>query len=152
MLNRSLIQDADAGGWWQFQDAREIITVTDIRDVLSALREIERRVDREGLWAVGFVSYEAAPAFDSAIRAHAAGTLPLLWMGLYPPPQLVQLPDCRPAARIPQFRWQPSVDRTQYEQAITTILALTVAAPRRKPRSMERVPRLIPVHAATCAA
>ena len=127
MLNRSLIQDADAGGWWQFQNARAIVAVTHIRDVLSALREIERRVDREGLWAVGFVSYEAAPAFDSAIRAHAAVALPLLWMGLYPPPQLVQLPDCRPAARIPQYRWQPSVDRMQYEQAITKILTLIEA-------------------------
>lgn len=53
MLNRSLIQDADAGGWWQFQGARAIIAVTHIRDVLSALRELERRVDRQGLWDAG---------------------------------------------------------------------------------------------------
>jgi para-aminobenzoate synthetase/4-amino-4-deoxychorismate lyase len=77
MLNCSLIQDAEAGGWWQFQDAREIIVVTSIDEVLPKLREIERCVDREGLWAAGFISYEAGPAFDPAIQARAPGAVPV---------------------------------------------------------------------------
>lgn len=67
MMNSSLIQDAEAGGWWQFQDAREIIVVTSIDEVLPKLREIERRVERDGLWAAGFISYEAGPAFGKSV-------------------------------------------------------------------------------------
>lgn len=127
MLNYSLIQDAEAGGWWQFQDAREIIVAARINEVLPKLREIERRVDRDGLWAAGFISYEAGPAFDPAIRTRAPGVVPLLCMGLYAEPQLVQLPERVAANPVPRYRWQPSVDRDEYERAIAKILALIKA-------------------------
>ncbi len=124
MLNRSLIQDTDGGGWWQFQNASEIIVVESIEKVLPALRQVEQRVNAEGVWAAGFISYEAGPAFDSAIRARAPGPWPLLWMGLYPRPQLIQLPVQSPAEAVPAYRWQASVNRQQYEQAIGRIRAL----------------------------
>lgn len=127
MMNSSLIQDAEAGGWWQFQDAREIIVVTSIDEVLPKLREIERRVERDGLWAAGFISYEAGPAFDPAIRARAAGTLPLLWIGLYSEPSLVQLARRAAADPVPSYQWQPSVDRDEYERAIARIRELIAA-------------------------
>jgi para-aminobenzoate synthetase / 4-amino-4-deoxychorismate lyase len=123
MLNCSLIQDTDGGGWWQFQNASEIIVVESIEEILPALRQIEERVNAEGLWAAGFISYEAGPAFDSAIRARAPGPWPLLWMGLYPRPQLIRLPIQSPAAAVSAYRWEASVNRQQYEQAIGKIRA-----------------------------
>ena len=84
MLNWGLVQDGDEGGWWQFQDASEIIIIDRIDAVLPALRRIEERVNSEGWWAAGFISYEAGPAFDPAIQVRAPGAWPLLWMGLYP--------------------------------------------------------------------
>lgn len=127
MSNCSLIQDAEAGGWWQFRDAREVMVAARIDEVLPKLREIERRVERERLWAAGFISYEAGPAFDPAVRARAPGAVPLLWMGLYSQPQLLQLPERGAANPVPRYRWQPSVDRNEYERAIARILALIEA-------------------------
>ena len=121
MLNSGLIQDADSGGWWQFQDAREIIVIDRVENVRPVLRQIEERVNGEGLWAAGFISYEAGPAFDPAIRARTPGAWPLLWMGLYLPPQLIQFPVPRPAAVGSPYPWEASVTRRQYEQAIGRI-------------------------------
>jgi para-aminobenzoate synthetase/4-amino-4-deoxychorismate lyase len=124
MLNCGLIQDTDDGGWWQFRNASEIIIVESIGKVLPALTKIEERVNAEGLWAAGFISYEAGPAFDPAIRAHSPGPCPLLWMGLYPPPQRIQLPIRTSIEAVSAYQWQASVDRQQYEQAIGRIRAL----------------------------
>ena len=124
MLNCGLIQDTDGGGWWQFQNAREIIVIESLEKVLPALRQVEQRVNDEGLWAAGFISYEAGPAFDPAIRAHAPGRWPLLWMGLYPRPQLVQLPMQSSADAVSAYQWQASVNRQQYDQAIGRVRAL----------------------------
>jgi len=127
MSNICLIQDAEAGGWRRFRDARDIVVVTRIEDVIQALQNVGRRVQREGLWAAGFLSYEAGPAFGTGIRSRPPGDVPLLWMGLYPEPQLAQLPDGSPAAEVPRYRWNPSVARDEYERAITRIRELISA-------------------------
>lgn len=52
-------------------------------DVLPALERLDAAV-HSGLWAAGFIAYEAAPAFDAALTAHAPQSgLPLLWFGLF---------------------------------------------------------------------
>jgi len=127
MSNSSLIQDSEAGGWWRFGDARDVIVATRIEEVLPALQDVERRVERERLWAAGFIAYEAGPAFDAAIRSRPPGGVPLLWMSLYPEPQLVQLPE-RPAdAEVRRYAWKPSVERNEYERAIARIRELIAA-------------------------
>jgi aminodeoxychorismate synthase component I len=73
------------------------------------------------------LSYEAGPAFDTGIRSRPPSDVPLLWMGLYSEPQLVQLPDRSPAVEVPRYRWNPSVARDEYERAITRIRELISA-------------------------
>ena len=67
---------------------------------------------KEGLTAVGFLTYESAPAFDRAFRVLDPGPLPLLWFGLYrdaepmlPPAHLDPHMDCE---------WEPSLDSAGY--------------------------------------
>jgi len=126
-LPRCLIQDPVAGGWRAFRAPRETVIAQRLEEVLPALREIERRVERERLWAAGFLAYEAGPAFDRAVRARPAGALPLLWFGLYDEPSLVPLPPRDPAAARPVYRWTASVDRAHYDGAIARIRELIAA-------------------------
>ena len=64
------------------------VAATTIDDVIPAMEEAERAA-ASGLWAVGYVAYEAAPAFDPSLTVvdHAPPPfhdgLPLLWFGLY---------------------------------------------------------------------
>jgi para-aminobenzoate synthetase/4-amino-4-deoxychorismate lyase len=68
------------------------IAATTESEVTSALRRVDAEVAR-GRWAAGFVAYEAAPAFDPAMRVPGSPPdgLPLLWFGVFD----------RPAGRLP---------------------------------------------------
>ncbi|MEO7715569.1 MAG: aminodeoxychorismate synthase component I [Capsulimonas sp.] len=68
-----------------FADPIEIISALTLSEVLPALRRVEQASQR-GLWAAGYVAYEAAPAFDPALAAPHAGDLPLVWFGLFREP------------------------------------------------------------------
>jgi para-aminobenzoate synthetase/4-amino-4-deoxychorismate lyase len=71
-----------------FTDRAGEVAATTIDDVIPAMEEAERAA-ASGLWAVGYVAYEAAPAFDRSLTVvDRASTrfhdgLPLLWFGLY---------------------------------------------------------------------
>jgi para-aminobenzoate synthetase / 4-amino-4-deoxychorismate lyase len=49
-----------------------------VGEVVDCLREIERLVVSLGWAAAGFLAYEAAPAFDAALRVRSGSTFPLL--------------------------------------------------------------------------
>jgi len=127
MLSGSLIQDPAAGGWWRFSEPRKVLVAARLEEVLPMLSEAQDRVDRDGLWAAGYLSYEAGPAFDPAIAARASGPTPLLWFALYPKPQLVHLADRALAAPMPKYAWAPSVARDEYHRSIARIRELISA-------------------------
>jgi para-aminobenzoate synthetase/4-amino-4-deoxychorismate lyase len=55
-----------------FRDPVEIISVTGDKDITAAMAQLEQGLDK-GLFAAGFVSYEAAYQFDPALITVAAG-------------------------------------------------------------------------------
>lgn len=118
------------GEWLYFSDPLRVISVQALEGVIPALREIERIVQEENCHAAGFLSYEAAPAFDDALRIRADETrnaFPLLWFGLYPAPRLVTLPEPfdqtqgKAASPKPALTWSPTIDRESYNAAIARI-------------------------------
>ncbi len=75
-----------------FSNPVEIIRADALADVPHCLQRIAAGVG-SGLHAAGFISYEAAGAFDPVMKTRAPGGLPLLWFGLYsgprePPPDI----------------------------------------------------------------
>jgi para-aminobenzoate synthetase/4-amino-4-deoxychorismate lyase len=115
-----VLHDSTSGEWLHFKHPRQIVTATKLDEVLPALRALETAVDQNGWYAAGFISYEAAPAFDSAFFAHPSKDFPLLWFGLYPEPQ-------RTSSLQPQTgayklgKWVPSVNRKTYNAAIAQV-------------------------------
>ena len=102
----------------RFTDPVEVVVATRVEEVLPALRRVEQAVG-EGLYAAGYVGYEAAPAFDAAFHVRDGGSLPLLWFGLFraPDPQ----PDEESGGAFQLTEWQPSVSRDEYDAAIHAI-------------------------------
>jgi len=85
---------------------------------MKCLHRVERLVESRRLHAAGFVSYEAAPAFDRALVVREAPGFPLLWFGLFPAVETISLPphdSPRPKLNAP---WQPSVTADQYAAAV----------------------------------
>jgi para-aminobenzoate synthetase/4-amino-4-deoxychorismate lyase len=91
-LIRVLVRDAASGRWLQFSHPREIVTAFILADVAPGLNRVENAAARSGLYAAGFISYEAAPAFDPALTVKGSAGFPLLWFGLYDGVDQVDLP------------------------------------------------------------
>jgi para-aminobenzoate synthetase / 4-amino-4-deoxychorismate lyase len=115
-----LIRDATTGKWLFFKTPLRIIATAEIEEVLPALNQVESFVHAHQGYAAGFLSYEAAPAFDAAFRTRPAGDFPLLWFGLYEKPEEFTFPDPdRMAYALGEF--QPSLDKPNYHRAIQQI-------------------------------
>jgi len=105
--------------WLHFARPYQLITAEKPSDVLRALQEIERLVFVNHWYAAGFLSYEAASAFDPALQTQPVTGFPYLWFGLYPKPSVIVLP--RPQRPTEVLNWQPCIDRETYNSAIAQI-------------------------------
>ncbi|MBK9084708.1 MAG: aminodeoxychorismate synthase component I [Sterolibacteriaceae bacterium] len=82
---RLVFDFADASGLRTrqvFSDPVEVVVAHSIDEVRPAMRRVEA-ARRDGLYAGGLISYEAAPAFDAACKTRPAGELPLLVFGIF---------------------------------------------------------------------
>ncbi len=104
--------------WWHFADPVGQVRTSRLDEVTAALDEVDAAT-AHGLHAVGFLSYEAAPAFDDAFVVRPPGPLPLLHFGLYRDVSMLRRPPWIEACPIPA--WSPSVTRTAYRRAIARI-------------------------------
>ena len=68
-----------------FSNPLRIITARELSEVRPALREVQQAA-AAGLYAAGYVAYEAAPAFDDALQTAVPNDLPLVWFGVYTEP------------------------------------------------------------------
>lgn len=105
--------------WWQFEQPDMVFAAAAPPDILPTLHTIEQTVNTQGLYAVGFLTYEAAAAFH--LTAHIpTNNLPLLWFGLYRAPKILrQLP--APAHHYTAQQWEPALDAAAYTTALHTI-------------------------------
>ena len=115
--NEVLIKENNV--WLHFSNPHQIIRAEKLEDVLPALQEIERLTAVKDWYAAGFLSYEAASVFDSALQTLPGDGFPYLWFGLYSEPHMVTLP--RPEAPKQILDWLPTIDRESYHAAIAKI-------------------------------
>ena len=96
----------------------------EVADVIAAAEASAQR----GLWAGGFVAYEAAPGLDPALAVRSRdpddpfSELPLAWFALFEGREQTALPEPRDdGAGTTDDTWRPSVDRGRYDAAIAAI-------------------------------
>ncbi|MGB3562351.1 MAG: aminodeoxychorismate synthase component I [Thermoanaerobaculia bacterium] len=105
--------------WRAFEEPLEILQARTAEEV-TPLLEAVARANGEGLWAAGFVSYEAALAFDSAFVTSPPGELPLAWFALFQEWRSFDL-EPQPASTYSLSDWRPSTSADDYEQAVDSI-------------------------------
>jgi len=118
--NTVLLHDASIQQWLWFQDPVQVYAAWNVESVLSLLETVEREVSTHGLYGAGFVSYEAAPAFDAAFVARPAVTFPLVWFGLFQQPEVISLPLLSKATPI-ELSWQRSISEAHYRTALDQV-------------------------------
>jgi para-aminobenzoate synthetase/4-amino-4-deoxychorismate lyase len=119
--NSIIIHEASTNKWLHFKKPCKVIEVYKIEDVLPKLSLVESLVGEKKLYAAGFLSYEASPAFDSALTVHSSSDFPLLWFCLYEEPEIITLdfPESEWQSNIEQ--WVPTVNQKEYNQIIDKI-------------------------------
>ena len=65
ILSRVILKDPEQSCWFEYTDPVDVIHTTQVDDVVPLLTKIERLVAQDGYFAAGFLSYEAASAFDT---------------------------------------------------------------------------------------
>jgi para-aminobenzoate synthetase/4-amino-4-deoxychorismate lyase len=101
-----------------FTNPLEVITTSSLSEVRAALREVERAA-RAGAYAVGYVAYEAAPAFDRSLSVREAST-PLLWFGLFDAPAR-HAPEGSGGGDYGLCAWGSSETREAYERNVREV-------------------------------
>ena len=121
MSNQVVLHDARRKQWLRFHEPCEVVRADRVDQVIPGLRHVDRMVRERGLYAAGFISYEAAPAFDVALDVHPLSSFPLLWFGLYSQPEVIQLPTRDSNSNYTLGDWSPSVTRQEYDRAIAQV-------------------------------
>ncbi len=88
-------------------------TYAEVRDVITRAGDAARG----GAWVAGYVSYEAAPAFDPGYVVRSSGRPYLAWFGVFggrePVPVAVHDPQAEGGYAV--SKWSPVIDRDDYE-------------------------------------
>jgi para-aminobenzoate synthetase/4-amino-4-deoxychorismate lyase len=123
-----LLDDAREGTARLYCNPVRVITASTRADVLPALAAI-RAGQAQGLHAAGFLSYEAAAAFEPALADPPAIDLPLLWFGLFEGFETVA--DVAALLPDPAGAWigapEPAIARAAYDAQLARVLDLIVA-------------------------
>ncbi|MBA7577749.1 hypothetical protein ES708_19604 [subsurface metagenome] len=117
---RLVLRDETRGKWLEFTSPCRIMATRRIEEVLSLVRQIEEGVRRDGLYAAGFISYEAAPAFDPSLPARIDEEFPLLWFGLFERVHEITLPPNGEESGV-SIPWHPSVTSEEYLRCVRAI-------------------------------
>ena len=89
--------------------------------VEDLLREVEA-YQEQGFYAVGYVSYEAAPAFEKKFAVHPAPLMGeyLLYFTIHEKVEILPFPEDYEAVDLPA-NWKEEVEAPAYQKAIETI-------------------------------
>ncbi len=114
-----------------FGDPVEVLVAYTLDQVKTVLQAVENRA-LQGQWCVGYVRYEAAPAFDGALAVHPA-TGPLVWFGVHdaPLPSADATPCKAPTNTSPDLAptanatcraiWHPGIQRGTFDTALARL-------------------------------
>ncbi|MDD0839649.1 chorismate-binding protein [Curvibacter sp. HBC61] len=101
-----------------FRDPQQVLQAQRLDQVPAVLSAAQAAAEA-GRWCLGFVRYEAAPAFDRALPTQAADG-PLAWFAVFDQPQPWPAPDQGEALPV-QVNWAPPLDRARFDQALAAL-------------------------------
>jgi para-aminobenzoate synthetase / 4-amino-4-deoxychorismate lyase len=105
-----------------FAEPIETVRATTFGEVTPVLNFAEAQA-RAGRYAMVMLSYEAAPAFDSALCTHEANGFPLAWAGVFS--QRSQPTPIR--SNSSSNPWLPAITKHEYNECVARIRELITA-------------------------
>ena len=121
MHKQTIIDFKELGLRHLFTKPIKELKTRDIDQVEALLREVEA-YQKKGFYAVGYVSYEAAPAFEKKFAVHPAPLMGeyLLYFTIHQEVETLPFPEDYEAVDLPA-NWKEEVEAPAYQEAIETI-------------------------------
>jgi len=100
----------------QFSNPIKILTAQTTNEIMPCMMALQQAVEK-GFYAAGYISYEAAPAFDKELQVKTGNTMPLLWFGIFNEPihQPLNYKDLNNEDTYSK-EWKPSVAVKEYNK------------------------------------
>ena len=109
-------------GWsLSFESPLRTYSAQTVEEVLPLLQTVEAEA-RAGAWVALMLGYEAAPAFDKALKTHAPSSFPLAWAAIFEQPAANEPKNGGAAYRL--TGWEAKVARSEYDRAVNNIREL----------------------------
>ncbi len=105
-----------------FEAPLETITADHLGEVINVLDFAERH-SRAGSYVLVMISYEAAPAFDSALSVHESNGFPLAYAAVYAGPSEA----AETFSKVSSNPWTPAVSKHEYHGSVARIRELITA-------------------------
>lgn len=99
----------------QFSDPVRILTAQTIDEIIPCLETVQHAV-KNGFYVAGYISYEAAPAFNKEFHVQTGNKMPLLWFGIFNDPIHQPLNPDQFSEYIPDTNWKPLVSKEEYNK------------------------------------
>lgn len=114
----AVLHDPRHDCWYRYCEPVKTLRTSDLEKVDATLEKVEAYVADRGMFAVGYLSYEAAPAFDAALATRPAGRLPLVSFTLYRSREV-----CEPPGPIPADLpiWQGPAPLDKYANTLSRL-------------------------------
>ena len=121
MHKQTIIDFKELGLRHLFTEPIKELKTRDIDQVEALLKEVET-YQEAGFYAVGYVSYEAAPAFEKKLAVHPAPLMGeyLLYFTIHEEVETLPFPEDYEAVELPA-NWKEEVEAPAYQKAIETI-------------------------------
>ncbi|MCG8339452.1 MAG: aminodeoxychorismate synthase component I, partial [Proteobacteria bacterium] len=111
-----LIYDPDNNNYLEFQNPVSVFQTNDVSRVKECL---ENALNYSGQHIVGFISYEASPAFDDAFVSHSLTDTPLICFGVFDSFDAINPTNNKQKSEFAS--WSPGVNEKEYKNSLAKI-------------------------------
>lgn len=113
-FNFSLTHDTKSK---HFSNPIKVISTHTMAEVGHCFSEIEKMTS-QGYYIAGFISYEAAPAFNPNLKVKTNPKMPLLWFGVFDRPRT---PRVFEFSNFKTSEWKPHISKKHYNKQMAKI-------------------------------
>ena len=115
MLEKIILRNKKDDSWRIFSSPVEVLFTHDLQNVREVLNKVQNKVEKKNLIAAGYLSYEAAPAFDNAYCVNKKGNLPLICFGLFKDYKTEITLESNNHESAEAIEWEIATNQTHYE-------------------------------------
>lgn len=116
MLEKIILRNKKNDSWRIFSSPKEVLYSKNLHEVKTILDKLESKINENNDIAVGFLTYESAPAFDPAYRVNKESKLPLICFGLFEGFKETQILDNSEIITNKIYNWKIETSPSEYKK------------------------------------